>query len=224
MSIISATKMNKSFGVNPVLTDISFTINKEDRIGIVGANGAGKSTLIKILLGEIPFDEGSLSISAGVTTGYLKQRDHFPGNKTVEEEMLAIFSWQQEAEQEIARLSNTISTLSSQGKTFEDHLSKYDSLIVEFSNRRGYSYRSEIRGILNSLAFSEDYLSKKVSVLAEIKEDDKTEVDKLKTKLKPDQCIVKVKANSKIEIWNKSDWNDVLNKGRENMFLLLFQN
>lgn len=66
--------------------------------------------------------------------------------------------------------------------------------------------------------------SKKVSVLAEIKEDDKTEVDKLKAKLKPDQCIVKVKANSKIEIWNKSDWNDVLNKGRENMFLLLFHN
>lgn len=166
MSIIHATKINKSFGITPVLTDVSFTINKEDRIGIVGANGAGKSTLMKILLGEIPFDDGSLAVSPSTTTGYLRQRDHFPGNKTVEEEMLAIFAWQQEAEKEIARLSSTISTLSSQGKPFEEHLSKYDSLIVEFSNRRGYSYRSEIRGILNSLAFSEDYLSKKVSVLS----------------------------------------------------------
>ena len=166
MSVITVTKICKSFGITPVLTDVSFTINKDDRVGIVGANGAGKSTLFKLLLGELPPDSGTITINADITTGYLRQRDHFPGNKTVEEEMLSIFSWQQEAEKEITRLSDQISVLSSRGEAFEDYLSKYDHLIVEFKHRRGYSYRSEIRGILNSLAFSEDYLSKKVSVLS----------------------------------------------------------
>ncbi|NCB42834.1 MAG: ABC transporter ATP-binding protein [Clostridia bacterium] len=166
MTVISATKINKSFGITPVLTDVSFTINKDDRIGIVGANGAGKSTLIKVLLGELSANDGNVVIASDITTGYLKQRDHFPGNRTVEEEMLAIFSWQQKTEKEITNLSDQIAALSSKGEAFEQYLEKYDELIVEFSNRRGYSYRSEIRGILNSLAFSEDYLSKKVSLLS----------------------------------------------------------
>lgn len=94
---------------------------------------------------------------------------------------------------------------------------------------RWWSMTTDIKHIRNLLEKNQTNKgnignSKKNSVLTEVLEDDKTEVEKLKAKLKPDQCIVKVKANSKIEIWNKSDWNDVLNKGRENMFLLLFQN
>jgi ATP-binding cassette, subfamily F, member 3 len=79
MSIISTAKLNKNFGITPVLADVSFHINKNDRIGIVGANGAGKSTLLKILIKESPFDSGDLYISPEVSIGYLKQRDHFPG-------------------------------------------------------------------------------------------------------------------------------------------------
>lgn len=166
MNIISATNIHKSFGITPVLTDVSFSINKNDRVGIVGANGAGKSTLIKILLGEMSLDKGHVAIAADVTTGYLQQRDHFPGERSVEEEMLAIFSWQQQAEKEITNLSDTISALSSKGEAYEKYLTRYDELIVEFSDKRGYTYRSEIRGILSSLAFSEDTLSQKVSVLS----------------------------------------------------------
>ncbi|MDD3290040.1 MAG: ATP-binding cassette domain-containing protein, partial [Eubacteriales bacterium] len=77
MSILSATKINKSFGITPVLQDVTFHINPSDRIGIVGANGAGKSTLMKILAGRLPADSGQLRIAKDTTLGYLQQRDHF---------------------------------------------------------------------------------------------------------------------------------------------------
>ncbi|MDD3537734.1 MAG: ATP-binding cassette domain-containing protein, partial [Eubacteriales bacterium] len=86
MSIVSAAKINKSFGIIPVLEDVSFNINPSDRIGIVGANGAGKSTLMKILAGRLSADSGQLNIAREVTLGYLQQRDHFCPDLTVEEE------------------------------------------------------------------------------------------------------------------------------------------
>jgi ATP-binding cassette, subfamily F, member 3 len=80
--------------------------------------------------------------------------------------MLAIFSWQQKAEKELSALTEEISRRSAKAEPYEELLSRYDLLAVEFKNRRGYSYRSEVKGILNSLAFSEDYLAKSVSLLS----------------------------------------------------------
>lgn len=89
MSIVQAKNICKTYGIETILDDVSFLINKGDRIGVVGINGAGKSTLIKILAGEIEADGGELAIESGLTIGYLKQRDHFPDGGTVREEMAA---------------------------------------------------------------------------------------------------------------------------------------
>ena len=75
MSIITASKLNKSFGIETVLTDVTFHVNAGDRIGIVGANGAGKSTLMRILAGELSADDGELYFEKGASIGYLKQRE-----------------------------------------------------------------------------------------------------------------------------------------------------
>ena len=85
MSVITASKLNQSFGIEPVLIDVSFHVNEGDRIGIVGANGAGKSTLLRILAGQMTADSGQLFFERGKSLGYLKQRDHFPDGGTVYE-------------------------------------------------------------------------------------------------------------------------------------------
>ncbi len=87
MSILTATKISKSYGVEQILEDISFSLNESERIGIVGINGAGKSTLFRIIAGEIPADSGELFFARDKSLGYLKQRDHFPEGGTVMQEM-----------------------------------------------------------------------------------------------------------------------------------------
>lgn len=166
MSMISATKIHKAFGVTPVLQEVSFHINASDRIGIVGANGAGKSTLMKILAGQLSPDAGQLGIARDISLGYLQQRDHFRPDRTVEEEMLEIFRWQRQTEKELTELSERISLRSGAGQPVEEDLARYDALSSEFARRKGFEYRSQIRGILSSLAFSEDYMSKKIALLS----------------------------------------------------------
>ncbi len=82
--------------------------------------------------------------------------------------MQQLFVWQRETEQTLASLSEHISRLAAAGAEADAAalLERYDALQHEFAARRGYTYKSEIRGILQSLAFTEDYLSKPVSQLS----------------------------------------------------------
>ena len=133
MSILTASKLNKSFGIETVLENVTFHVNAGDRVGIVGANGAGKSTLMRILAGELQPDSGELYFEKGASIGYLKQRDHFPDGGTVQEEVSkAATEKQKEA----------------------------------FEERHGYSYDKGLKGILRSLAFTDDYLDKPVGTLS----------------------------------------------------------
>ena len=83
MIILSANNITKTYGVDPILTNVSFHINQGDRIGIVGANGAGKSTLLNILSGRLAYDSGDFFVSANTNIGYLRQSDNFESEKTV---------------------------------------------------------------------------------------------------------------------------------------------
>ena len=63
--ILSCHKITKSFGGNFILKEASFGIEENEKAAIVGINGAGKSTLLKILIGEMPADEGEVTLSKG---------------------------------------------------------------------------------------------------------------------------------------------------------------
>ena len=72
--MLQITQLYKSYGLNPILEDINIKINPGDRFGLVGINGTGKSTLLKIIVGEIFADKGSVNIyPSGTRIGYLPQ-------------------------------------------------------------------------------------------------------------------------------------------------------
>lgn len=77
MITISATSLSKSYGVIPIIENVSFHLNDGEKLGVVGINGAGKTTLLNILAGDIDPDEGSVFISSDKKIGYLRQRNNF---------------------------------------------------------------------------------------------------------------------------------------------------
>lgn len=166
MIILSANNLTKTYGADPILTNVSFHISQGDRIGVVGANGAGKTTLLNILSGRIASDSGDFFVSAGTRIGYLRQSENFESEKTVYEEMLAIFTEVIGMEEEMGALSRQISEESGRGGDVTKLLHQYDDLQEAFKNKNGYGYRSEINGILSSMAFPEDYFHKRISILS----------------------------------------------------------
>lgn len=163
MIILSAKDITKTYGVDTILDNISFHVNRGDRIGIVGANGAGKTTLLNILSGELTADSGQFFVSQDATIGYLKQKNHFDSEATVIEEVEKIFEPIKAMEKELADLSVQISEMGAQAGCVMD---KYARLQDTFANEGGYSYKSEMTGILNSMAFGEEYYDKKISTLS----------------------------------------------------------
>ena len=105
MIILSANNITKEYGTDVILKDISFHIEKGDRVGIVGANGAGKTTLLNILAGEERATSGNVFLAAETTTGYLKQANEFDSNGTVLQAAENLFSHLAKMEQNMLQLS-----------------------------------------------------------------------------------------------------------------------
>ncbi len=172
MIVISANQLTKLYGAEEILTDVSFHINAGDRVGIVGANGAGKSTLLNILSGELPWDSGNYYISSDLKIGYFRQNDLFTSEKTVYEEMLSIFSHLIQMENDMTHISEKIADLSSRSDSdahqdeIKKLLSEYDRISEAFRLQNGYGYKSEISGVLNSMAFPPSFFDKKTNSLS----------------------------------------------------------
>lgn len=183
MIVVSAKDLTKEYGTDVILDKVSFHINQGDRVGIIGVNGAGKTTLLKILTGEIPSEDGAFFISSEIRTGYLHQDGGFDSEKTVIEEVESIFGEFPQMEQQMERILERIEALSggtlpeidaSVDAAIEDPahaeskrlLEQYDALQERFKEKGGYTYKSEMTGILSSMAFSEDSYHKKISTLS----------------------------------------------------------
>ena len=91
MIILALQEIRKSFGTHEVLKGVSFTLQEQERMGLVGVNGCGKSTLMKIIAGEETADAGSVNIQKGLRIGYLAQQGELSGKETVQEVLERVF-------------------------------------------------------------------------------------------------------------------------------------
>lgn len=168
MLVLSCNNINKSFGIVPILENITFNVENGDKIGIVGLNGTGKTTLFNILSGETQRDNGDIYIQKDVYIGYLKQNTNIESNKTVFDESMTIFNNLIEMENNLRNLENEISVEGEKGNTdkLDVLMESYSNLSEKFTNLNGYGYKSEIKGVLKGLGFNDDDLEKEVNVLS----------------------------------------------------------
>ena len=129
------------FSSKPVLDDITFLINRKERIALVGKNGAGKSTLLRLIAGEYEPTGGRISKESNMTIGYLPQVMLHMDGKTLREEVLSIYTGSDESEQArfVAEMDRTIIGLGFERKDFDRPCS-------EFSG--GWRMRIELAKIL----------------------------------------------------------------------------
>lgn len=162
--ILSCQNINKAFGTDEILKNVSFTINDREKAAIVGINGAGKSTLLKIIVGEQSKDNGEVILAKGKTLGYLAQHQDLSSDKTIYEEVLEIKADIILLEEKLRKMEADMKH--KDGEELKAMLEAYNKANHEFELKNGYAYKSEITGILKGLGFSEEEFDKPVAALS----------------------------------------------------------
>ncbi len=106
--MFSVSNLSVQFTGEVLFDDVSFIINKRDRIGLVGKNGAGKTTLMRIIMGQFRPENGTVSLPSDSSVGYLPQEMNFHSEKGVLDETLKAFSEIQTLENQIRKLTEEI--------------------------------------------------------------------------------------------------------------------
>jgi len=163
-SMISVNNISLYFGGQTLFNEISFMINKGDKIGLVGKNGAGKSTLLKVLSSEQNINSGNINSPNNTKIGYLKQDLDFVDGKTILEDAQSAFT-------EIIELEKKLDDFNKQFNERTDYESReYLELINQFNETEerfrflgGNDIHSEISQVLTGLGFSQYDFSRQSS-------------------------------------------------------------
>ncbi len=162
--ILSCHKINKSFGTDVILKDVSFHIEEHEKAAIVGINGAGKSTLLKIIVSEMEADSGEVTIARGKTIGYLAQQNMLSGSRSIYDEVATVKKDLIDMEQSLREMESRMNKCS--GEALEELMDQYQKTQTRYDREGGYAWRSEIAGVLRGLGFADDEFSKPVNTLS----------------------------------------------------------
>jgi len=162
--LLNVSHIYKSFGEDSIIKDATFTVDEGSKVAIVGNNGAGKSTLLKIIVGDIPSDDGEVTLKKDATFGYLAQyqEDSFGTN---------IFDTVLNARKDLLSMEKTLSDMENQmgsldARDYDSFMDSYHKLQHQFDLMGGYTFRSEVVGILKGLGFEGDDLYKPMNELS----------------------------------------------------------
>ena len=168
MTILSVNDILVEYGTDIVLQNINFSLNENDRLGVVGVNGAGKSTLLRIIAGTAEPSAGQVFLSKGKTVDMLEQNAMLESDRTIFDEMTDAFPDCCRAEARLAALSEEI-----ERRAAKAHDEEYDRMVAEFTALTekfreigGYEYKSRIRSMLTHFGFPEAEQAKCIRTLS----------------------------------------------------------
>mgnify|MGYP004505150849 FL=1 len=162
--LLACQNISKAFGTKEILRDVNFHVNEKEKIAIVGINGSGKTTLLKIIMGEETADNGQIILAKDTAIGYLSQHQDISFDNTIYGEMLAAKQYIVDLEANIRRLEHDMKH--AEGEELENILEAYNRLSSKYDRDNGYSYESEITGVLKGLGFGPDDYDRHINTLS----------------------------------------------------------
>lgn len=166
MITINVKNLTKTYGTETIFKDVSFSIEQNEKVAIVGPNGCGKTTLFNVITEKEGRSSGEIYISKDLKIGYMEQNINLTSYKTVIDMALEVFEDLKLMEKEIEDLHKKIAEHANDEKKLNEYMKIYSEKIEEFEEKGGYSYNSMARGILIGLGFNEKDLDKKVDLLS----------------------------------------------------------
>ena len=155
--MISVEGLKVEFGVTPLFEDVSYVINKKDRIALVGKNGAGKSTMLKILAGLQMPTEGVVAVQRGVTIGYLPQVMILSDTRTVMAEAETAFEHIFELQESISKMNQELADRTDyDSESYHELIDRFTHENERFLMMGGTNYKAEIERTLTGLGFNRE--------------------------------------------------------------------
>lgn len=162
--ILNCHDLSKSFDGKDILKGVSFHIEDNEKAAIVGINGAGKTTLIRMLIGELAPDTGTVTLSKDTTVGYLAQNQNIDSAHSIYEELREMKRDVIELEKEIRKAEAQMDVL--RGDDLDRLMERYAQMNHEFQLKNGYAWESEVVGVAKGLGFTEEEFDKRISTLS----------------------------------------------------------
>jgi ATP-binding cassette subfamily F protein 3 len=161
MALLGTGNLEKSFGTDVIFHGVSFEVQQNDRIGLVGVNGSGKTTLFKTLTGEYTPDAGNVYMANSTVLGYMEQHVCRDLDRTAYAEVLTVFSKLMDMEKELNELNNKI-TAHPEDSLIERQVQLNDRFVQD----GGLTCRSRARSALLGLGFTDEQMGQVVGVLS----------------------------------------------------------
>lgn len=163
MAILTVNSIKKMFGTDVIIQDITFEVQKGDRIGLVGINGSGKTTLFKVLNGEYTADEGTFTPARETSIGYMEQHVCRDMEKPAFDEVMTVFAPLLKMEAEIEMLTTKISEMP---ENLNELIEKQAELNDRFIADGGLTCRNRAKSTLIGLGFAPEQIYAPIGVLS----------------------------------------------------------
>ena len=162
--MISIEGLSVAFGGNTLFDNITYVINKRDRIALVGKNGAGKSTMLKIIAGLQAPTSGRVNMPKDLTIGYLPQQMNLTDTRTVMQEAEQAFSHIFELQARIERMNNELAERTDyESADYQELIERVSNANEQLSLIGASNYQAEIEKTLIGLGFTRDDFNRDTS-------------------------------------------------------------
>ncbi|MDR7314412.1 ribosomal protection-like ABC-F family protein [Brevibacillus nitrificans] len=166
MIVVATQHIQKSYGADPVLQDITLEIKAGERVGIVGPNGAGKTTLFKLLAGIESPDSGELYRAKGTVWAYLPQTPKYPAQWRTQDVIASAFEEVIGLQEEMRSLEQQMSEVYESAAELEKLMQRYQKLQEAFEQLGGYEYETTMAQVIEGLRITPEHLATPFSLLS----------------------------------------------------------